>query len=166
MIGRTHGQHGLPITFGFKVAGWGAELVRHCARLRSVEERLGVVQLSGGVGSVSSLGAEGLAVQQRFAEILGMRTPDISWTSSRDVFTEWCALLALIGGTADRIEKEIYNLSRTEIAELSEGDERFCDRQHHHAAQAQSGGRGKPWNARACGATPRRRHVRGDGSRP
>lgn len=121
MIGRTHGQHGLPMTFGLKVAGWGAELGRHRQRLEAVRARLGVVQLCGGVGSVSSLGPQGLGVQARFAERLGMRVPEVSWTSSRDVFTEWCALLAMVCGTADRIGKEVYNLSRTEIGELSEG---------------------------------------------
>ena len=121
MIGRTHGQHGLPITFGFKVVGWGAELGRHQERLAAIEPRLGVVQLAGGVGSLSSFGPRALAVQERFADRLGMRIPEVSWTSSRDVFAEWCTTLALICGTGDRIGREIYNLSRTEIGELAEG---------------------------------------------
>jgi len=118
MAGRTHGQHGLPITLGFKFATWLAELRRHRRRFDEIGARMDVVQLCGGVGSLSSLGPRALALQQRFAERLGLRTPDISWTSSRDVLAEWCALLALACGTADRIGHEVYNLQRSEIGEL------------------------------------------------
>ena len=121
MAGRTHGQQGLPITFGFKVAVWLAEVRRHHARLAEIAPRMDVAQLCGGVGSVSSLGPRGLDVQRRFAERLGLRAPDISWTSSRDVFAEWCALLTLITGTADRIGHEVVNLQRSEIGEVREG---------------------------------------------
>ena len=121
MAGRTHGQQGLPITFGFKVAGWLAELRRHRARLAEVAARMDVAQLCGGVGSLSSLGPRGLDVQHRFAQRLGLRAPPISWTSSRDVLAEWCTLLTLITGTADRIGHEVYNLQRSEIGELREG---------------------------------------------
>lgn len=70
---------------------------------------------------MSSLGPRGLALQQRFAERLGLRAPPISWTNSRDMLAEWCALLALVTGTADRIGHEVYNLQRSEIGELREG---------------------------------------------
>ncbi|MDE2253280.1 MAG: adenylosuccinate lyase family protein [Betaproteobacteria bacterium] len=121
MAGRTHGQLGLPITFGFKAAGWLAEFRRHRQRLMQVAPRMDVVQLCGGVGSVASMGPRGLEVQRRFAERLGLAAPSISWTSSRDVLGEWCALLTLVTGTADRIGHEIYNLQRSEIAEVREG---------------------------------------------
>jgi adenylosuccinate lyase len=121
MAGRTHGQQGLPITFGFKVAVWLAELRRHRQRFVEIAARMGVVQLSGGVGSLSSLGPRGLDVQRRFAERLGLRAPLASWTNSRDVFAEWCALLTLVTGTADRIGHEVVNLQRSEIGELREG---------------------------------------------
>lgn len=121
MAGRTHGQQGLPITFGFKVAGWLAELRRHRRRLADIAPRMDTVQLCGGVGSVASLGSRGLAVQCRFAERLGLRSPLISWTASRDVLAEWCALLTLITGTADRIGHEVLNLQRGEIGEVREG---------------------------------------------
>ena len=64
---------------------------------------MGVAQLAGGVGSLSSLGPRGLDLQRRFAERLGLRQPIVSWISSRDVLAEWCALLTLVTGTADRI---------------------------------------------------------------
>jgi adenylosuccinate lyase len=121
MAGRTHGQQGLPITFGFKVAGWLAELRRHRRRLNDIAPRMDSAQLCGGVGSLASLGPRGLDVQRRFAEALGLRAPVISWTSSRDVLAEWCALLTLITGTADRIGHEVLNLQRSEIGELREG---------------------------------------------
>ncbi|WP_051848949.1 adenylosuccinate lyase family protein [Thiomonas sp. FB-Cd] len=121
MAGRTHGQLGLPITFGFKTAGWLAEFRRHRERMVQAGSRMDVVQLCGGVGSVASMGPRGLEVQRRVAERLGLAAPGISWTSSRDVLGEWCALLTLVTGTADRIGHEIYNLQRSEIAEVREG---------------------------------------------
>jgi len=121
MAGRTHGQQGLPITFGFKVAGWLAELRRHRRRLAEIAPRMDAAQLCGGVGSLSSLGPRGLEVQRHFAERLGLRVPLISWTTSRDVLAEWCALLTLVAGTADRIGHEVVNLQRSEIGEVKEG---------------------------------------------
>lgn len=121
MCGRTHGQPGLPITFGFKAAGWLDEVQRHRVRLAEVMARLGVGQLAGGVGSLSSLGPDALALQQRFFSTLGLAAPAISWTSARDRLAEWLNLLALMTATADRIGHEVYNLQRPEIGELSEG---------------------------------------------
>jgi adenylosuccinate lyase len=121
MAGRTHGQQGLPITFGFKVAGWLAEVRRHRRRLKEIAPRMDVAQLCGGVGSAASLGPRGLEVQRRFAEHLGLQAPTISWTASRDVLAEWCAWLTLVTGTADRIGHEVLNLQRGEIGEVREG---------------------------------------------
>jgi adenylosuccinate lyase len=121
MAGRTHAQQGLPITFGFKVAVWLVEVRRHRQRLQQIAPRMDCAQWCGGVGSLSSLGAHGLDLQRRFAERLGLRAPAISWTNSRDVLAEWCALLTLVTGTADRIGHEVVNLQRGEIGELREG---------------------------------------------
>ncbi|MCC6189101.1 MAG: adenylosuccinate lyase family protein [Anaerolineales bacterium] len=121
MAGRTHGQPGLPITFGFKAAVWASEVRRHRQRLREVRPRLGVGQLAGGVGSLSSLGPRALALQRIFCARLGLRSPAITWTTARDVLVEWFQLLTLIAGTADKIGHEVYNLQRPEIGELSEG---------------------------------------------
>nr|BBD50141.1 adenylosuccinate lyase [Haliea sp. ETY-M] len=120
MAGRTHGQIGLPITFGFKVAGWLAELLRHEERLRLATERLCYGQLCGGVGSVSSLGPDGLAVQAEFLRRLDLQVPDASWTASRDVFADWGNVLALLCSCAERIGQEVFTLQRTEIDELRE----------------------------------------------
>ncbi|ABS70083.1 fumarate lyase (plasmid) [Xanthobacter versatilis] len=121
MVGRTHGQQGLPITFGFKVAGWLAELRRHRRRFEEIEERMGIGQLCGGVGSLSALGRHGLEVQRAFCERVGLRPPLTSWTASRDVLVEWAQLLTLAAGTADRIGHEVYSLQRDEIGEVREG---------------------------------------------
>jgi len=121
MCGRTHGQPGLPITFGFKAATWLDELERHRQRLFELKSRLGVGQLGGGVGSLSSLGPEALALQKAVMQRLDLNAPAISWTSTRDRFAEWINALAMISSTGDRIGQEIVNLQRPEIGELSEG---------------------------------------------
>src|SRR6185295_9740398 len=84
MLGRTHGQPGLPITFGFKAAVWAAEVRRHLQRAAEAERRLAVGQLAGAVGTLSSWGDQGLELQRRVMERLGLDVPDTSWTSARD----------------------------------------------------------------------------------
>src|SRR2546426_560762 len=121
MAGRTHGQIGLPITFGFKAAGWAMEVRRHRQRLAELATRLEVGQLAGGVGSLSSLGPRALELQKSFLAKLGLNAPAISWTTARDTLAEWFNLLALIASTGDKIGHEIYNLQRPEIGEVSEG---------------------------------------------
>lgn len=121
MPGRTHGQPGLPITFGFKAAGWAGAVQRHRRRLAEIAPRLAVGQLAGGVGSLSSLGPRALELQSSFLGRLGLRAPSISWTTARDSLAEWFNLLTLIAATADMIGHEVYNLQRPEIGELSEG---------------------------------------------
>src|SRR5207237_5639520 len=71
--GRTHGQHAVPATFGFKVAVWIDELCRHVERLRGCEGRVFVAMLGGGAGTLASLGASGLATQEKMAARLGLR---------------------------------------------------------------------------------------------
>ena len=121
MAGRTHGQIGLPITFGFKAAIWAMEVRRHRQRLVELASRLNVGQLAGGVGSLSSLGSHALELQMSFMERLGLNAPPISWTTTRDTLAEWFNLLTLIASTSDKIGQEVYNLQRPEIGELSEG---------------------------------------------
>jgi adenylosuccinate lyase len=120
MLGRTHGQPGLPITFGFKAAGWAAELRRDRERAREARPRLAVGQLAGAVGTLSSFGADGPRLQQRFLARLGLGVPDTSWTTARDRVAELIALLALATGALARIGNEVCNLQRPELGELSE----------------------------------------------
>lgn len=121
MSGRTHGQAGLPITFGYKVATWLDEFERHRQRLNELRARLAVGQLAGGVGSLSSLGPRAESIRQAFCEKLNLSPPAISWTTTRDRYAEWLNNLALIAASGDRIGQEIYNLQRPEIDEVTEG---------------------------------------------
>jgi adenylosuccinate lyase len=120
MLGRTHGQPGLPITFGFKAAVWIAELRRHRERIESARPRLEVGQLAGAVGTLSAWGGDGLELQRGVLERLGLGVPDISWPAARDRVAELVGLLALVTGTLAKIGNEVYNLQRPEIGELSE----------------------------------------------
>ena len=120
MLGRTHGQAGLPITFGYKVAVWVDEIRRHEERLAQLRPRLGVGQLAGGVGTLSGYGPRGLELQANVMTRLGLGVPVISWTSARDRFAEFVGWLALLTGTLDKIGHEVYNLQRSEIRELAE----------------------------------------------
>jgi adenylosuccinate lyase len=121
MSGRTHGQPGLPITFGFKVAVWVREIRRHIERLKDVRKRLGEGQLAGGVGSLSSLGDKGFELQERFFAKLGLRPPDITWINVRDTNAEFIQLLAMVAATFDKIGHEVYNLQHPELGEVREG---------------------------------------------
>jgi adenylosuccinate lyase len=120
MLGRTHGQPGLPITFGLKAAGWAAEVRRHRERVAQAAPRLSVGQLAGAVGTLSAWGDHGPELQRRVLERLGLGAPDTPWLAARDRVAELVGLLALITGTLARIGNEVYNLQRPEIGELSE----------------------------------------------
>ena len=120
MAGRTHGQPGSPVTFGWKAASWADEVRRHLDRLRDGAPRWLVGQLGGGVGSLVFYGDQGLAVRARFCAELGLADPGISWLSARDRGAEFAQLLALICGTLSRIGGEVYELQRPEIGELAE----------------------------------------------
>lgn len=121
MAGRTHGQIGSPITFGYKAAVWLAELRRHRSRLMDCEKRMGYAQLSGSVGSMGAYPEQGPELLERFAKKLNLKIPYISWTSSRDTLVEFFQVLVLISSLCEKIGTEIYNLQRQEIGELKEG---------------------------------------------
>ena len=120
MVGRTHGQPGAPITFGFKVASWADEVRRHLERLREGRDRWLVAQLGGAVGVLGFFGADGLVVRAAFCAELNLGDPGISWLTSRDRLAEFAHVLALVCGTLARIGTEVYELQRPEIGELRE----------------------------------------------
>jgi adenylosuccinate lyase len=120
MAGRTHGQPGSPVTFGWKAASWADEIRRHLDRLRDGAPRWLVGQLGGGTGSLVFYGEQGLAVRASFCAALGLADPGISWLTARDRGAEFAQLLALICGTLARIGGEVYELQRPEIGELRE----------------------------------------------
>lgn len=120
MSGRTHGQPGGPVTFGWKAASWADEIRRHLDRLAEAAPRWLVGQLGGGVGSLVYYRGRGLAVRKRFCAELGLADPGISWLSARDRVAEFSLVLALICGTLARMGGEVYELQRPEIGELAE----------------------------------------------
>jgi len=120
MAGRTHGQHALPITFGFKLGVLIAELLRHRHRLAGLRPRVLVGQLSGATGTLAALGEHGLAVQREFVEELDLAAPAIAWHSSRDSFAEFVCVAAMIGATCAKAASEVILLQKTEVGELEE----------------------------------------------
>lgn len=120
LAGRTHGQPGAPVTFGWKAAGWADEVRRHLDRLREGAPRWLVGQLGGGVGTLAAMGPAGLAVRRRFCSELGLGDPGISWLAARDRVAEVGGVLAMVTGTLARIGGEVYELQRPEIGELRE----------------------------------------------
>jgi adenylosuccinate lyase len=118
--GRTHGQHALPATFGFKVAVWIDELCRHVERLRGAEGRVFVAMLGGGAGTMASLGAIGMTAQARMAERLHMGTMTVPARSIGDHQAEYVSLLGLLAATSSKIGREIYALMKQEFGEVEE----------------------------------------------
>ncbi len=121
MCGRTHGQPGLPITFGFKAAGWAAELDRQLDRLAEARPRFEVAQLGGALGTAEFWDELGPRLLDRFAARLGLGSPEIAWLTARDRVAEFVVLLAQVTGTVARIGNEVFQLQRPEIGELREG---------------------------------------------
>lgn len=120
-IGRTHGQHALPTTYGMKFALWADEVHRQIERLDQCEERLCVGMITGAVGTIAALGEEGLEVHKRTSEILGLKPVLISnQVLQRDNHAEFVMDLANTASTLDKIALEIRNLQRTEIKEIGE----------------------------------------------
>lgn len=120
MLGRTHGQPGLPITAGFKAAVWAAEVRRHRDRVAEVVPRAAVGQLAGAVGTCSFWGEGGLELQRLVCRRLGLGVPDTTWLTARDRVSEFTVLLALVTGTLAKIGREVCNLQRPELGELRE----------------------------------------------
>jgi adenylosuccinate lyase len=120
-IGRTHGQHALPTTYGMKFALWADELHRQYQRLGECDERLCVGMMTGAVGTSAALGEQGLAVHLKVSELLGLPPVLISnQVVQRDNHAEFIMDLANVASTLDKIALEIRNLQRTEIRELGE----------------------------------------------
>ena len=120
-MGRTHGQHALPTTYGMKFALWADEIHRQIERLDACRKRLCVGMMTGAVGTTAALGEDGLEVHERVSEILGLEPVLISnQVVQRDNHAEFIMVLANIATTLDKIALEIRNLQRTEIMEVGE----------------------------------------------
>lgn len=120
-IGRTHGQHGVPTTYGLRFAIWASEVGRHIERLEQMRPRVVVGQMTGAVGTQAALGPKGMEVQATMMEYLGMSSVDVSnQVISRDRYAEYFMFCAGVATTLDKIGIEIRSLQRTEIGEVEE----------------------------------------------
>ena len=120
-IGRTHGQHALPTTYGMKFAIWADELHRQYDRLLHAKENVCLGMMDGAVGTTAALGTQGWEVHKKVSEILGLKpAPITNQVLQRDNHVEFVATLANIATTLSKIALEVRNLQRTEIQELGE----------------------------------------------
>jgi adenylosuccinate lyase len=120
-VGRTHAQHAVPMSFGYKMAGAAAEIARHRRRLDELTPRLLVGKMAGAVGTGAGFGAHAEAVERRVMERLGIGADEApTQIVGRDRLAEFTNLLALVASSAERIATEIRNLQRTEIGEVQE----------------------------------------------
>ncbi len=118
MVGRSHGIHAEPITFGFKAAGWYAELLRDVERLARAREVVSVGSISGAVGTHANVSA---AVERHVLDGLGLDAdPAPTQVVSRDRHAELLTALAILGGTLERVAVELRHLQRTEVGEAFE----------------------------------------------
>ncbi len=124
MMGRSHGQHALPTTFGFKCAVWTREVSRHIERLRDCRGRLLAGKMSGAVGTQAGLGPKALEIQELVMKKLGIPVADISTQIvQRDRYAELTCVLAILASTLDGIATEVRQLQRPEIGEAFEAFE-------------------------------------------
>ncbi|MEJ2280408.1 MAG: adenylosuccinate lyase [Candidatus Bathyarchaeota archaeon] len=124
MMGRTHGQHALPTTLGFKFAVWTREIARHIQRLQECKERLLVGKMSGAVGTQAGLGLGAIKIQKLVMEKLGIKSSEISTQIiQRDRYAELTCILAILASSLDNIASEVRELQRPEIREVFESFE-------------------------------------------
>jgi adenylosuccinate lyase len=120
-IGRTHGQHGVPTTYGLRFAIWASEIGRHIERLEQMRPRVVVGQMTGAVGTQAAMGTKGMGVQATMMANLGIGSVDVSnQVIARDRYAEYFMFCANVATTLDKIGVEIRSLQRTEIGEVEE----------------------------------------------
>jgi adenylosuccinate lyase len=124
MVGRTHGQHTIPITFGLKMAGYAMEVERHLERLFELKSRLLVGKLSGAVGTGAALGPKAMKIQEDMLKELKLGIEDVSTQIvCRDRYNELLGVLCNIATSMEKFATEIRNLQRDEIREVAEAFE-------------------------------------------
>jgi adenylosuccinate lyase len=118
MVGRTHGVHAEPTTFGFKLALWYAEIIRDIGRLETARKTIAVGKLSGAVGTFAHLDP---SIEKRACEMLGLQpAPISSQIIQRDRHSEVMTSLAIAAGSLEKFATEIRHLQRTEVREVEE----------------------------------------------
>jgi 3-carboxy-cis,cis-muconate cycloisomerase len=120
MAGRSNLQQAVPLTFGFKTAALLAAMQRHRERLAQLRPRVLVGEFGGAVGTLASLGADGLKVQEELMKELGLGQPEIAWHTVRDRIGEVGCFLGLVTGTLGKISMDVKLLMQTEVAEVYE----------------------------------------------
>ncbi|TDI37712.1 MAG: adenylosuccinate lyase [Acidobacteria bacterium] len=120
MAGRTHGQHALPVTFGFKAAVWLDEILRQQDRLREGKKRVLVGEFGGAVGTLASLGPKGLRIHKELMKRLGLGIATIPVKTAGDRLAEFVIHLGMLSATLGKIAQNIYNLQQTDVDEVTE----------------------------------------------
>jgi 3-carboxy-cis,cis-muconate cycloisomerase len=120
MAGRTHLQHALPVTFGYKAAVWLGMIARHRERLEQVRPRVLVGQMGGAAGTLASLGDSGLAVHDALMTELRLGRPTTPWHVARDGLAETVALLGLMTASLAKVATDVLLLMQTEVGEAFE----------------------------------------------
>jgi 3-carboxy-cis,cis-muconate cycloisomerase len=120
MAGRSNLQQATPVTFGYKCAVLLAGFQRHLERLRELRPRVLVGEFSGATGTLASLGADGLKVQEALMAELGLGQPEIAWHTMRDRIAEAGCFLGLVTGTCGKISMDVKLLMQTEVEEVFE----------------------------------------------
>jgi 3-carboxy-cis,cis-muconate cycloisomerase len=120
MAGRTHLQHALPITFGYKCAVWLSMFDRHAERLVELRPRVEIGQFAGAAGTLASLGDKGLEVQEALMSELGLGVPQATWHVARDGLAETLNFLGLVTGSLGKIALDIMMMMTSELGEVYE----------------------------------------------
>jgi 3-carboxy-cis,cis-muconate cycloisomerase len=120
IAGRTHGQHAVPATFGYKPAVWIDEMLRHVERFHQAAPRLFVAMLGGGAGTFASLGVQGPKVQEGIGRQLAMLPMRVPARTIGDHLAENICLWGLVAATSGKIAREVYTLMKTEFGEVEE----------------------------------------------
>ena len=118
--GRTHGQHAVPATFGFKVGNWIDELCRHVERFREAEPRVFVAMLGGAAGTFASFGDLGPKIQAGMAVHLDMKPMSAPARTIGDHQAEYVCLLGMLASTCSKVAREIYTQMKQEFGEVEE----------------------------------------------
>ncbi|ASY63548.1 Adenylosuccinate lyase [Sinorhizobium sojae CCBAU 05684] len=118
--GRTHGQHALPMTFGFKVAGWHEEIRRSRERLAERAGESFLTYFGGAIGTFAAMGGQGRAVEDEVALFLGLKPAQLPLRSSFDRVADYLSALAVLAGSIHKIAQDIVFMQRSEIGEVEE----------------------------------------------
>jgi 3-carboxy-cis,cis-muconate cycloisomerase len=120
MAGRTHLQHALPITFGYKCVVWLSMFDRHAERLVELRPRVEIGQFAGAAGTLASLGDKGLEVQQALMAELGLGVPQATWHVARDGLAETLNFLGLVTGSLGKVALDVMMMMTSELGEVYE----------------------------------------------